>query len=285
MNHIGNTIPHQEIIAPADEGALQENHAAGAHQVAHLPFVPVAPDRERHQELISTTDHIMQLIGNPVRTLLALSENASCCTETSIGVLQVLSPNELTISHHNLMEVRDQLRSMELSILRFRNQNLPEYRICLEGFNHAEEAFDHALQLLHNKKTPWSEYTEAIQSAADSFTAFATSIQNFRTTQAAATALIPPGAYHISAEEAAREGSFYYHEPLPPREPVEAIPVNLPVGHLQPLPETDPALRLLRKAPYRPDGLPIVQAEAPIMMVHGIPVAEATIVPHTISIN
>ena len=52
MNHIGNTIPHQEIIAPGDEGALQENHAAGADQIAHLPFVPVAPDRKRHQDLI-----------------------------------------------------------------------------------------------------------------------------------------------------------------------------------------------------------------------------------------
>ena len=55
MNNIPNSIPHQEIIAPAEEGALQENHAAGAplaHQIAHLPFVPVAPDRERHQELI-----------------------------------------------------------------------------------------------------------------------------------------------------------------------------------------------------------------------------------------
>ena len=102
MNNIGNTIPHQEIIAPGDEGALQENHAAGADQIAHLPFVPVAPDRERHQELISTTDHIMQLIGNPVRTLFALSENASCCTDTSIGALQVLSPNDVIISHRNL---------------------------------------------------------------------------------------------------------------------------------------------------------------------------------------
>ncbi len=168
---------------------------------------------------------------------------------------------------------------MEAAVLRFRNQTLPEYRTCLECFNHGEEAFDHALQLFHNKKTPWSEYNDSIQSAADAFTTFAASVENLRTAQAAATALIPPGAYHISAEEAAREGSFYYHEPLPPREPVEAIPVNLPIGHLQPLPETDPALRLLRKAPYRPDGLPIVQAEAPIMMVHGIPVAEATIVP------
>ncbi len=281
MNHITSTIPHQEIIAPADEGTLQENHAVVlplAHQIAHLPFVPVEPDQERHQELISTTDHIMQLIGNPIRTLLAISENASCCSDTSIAALSVLSPNDVITSHRNLMEARDQLRSIEVAVLRFRNQNLPEYRTCLEGFNHAEEAFDNALQLFHNKNTPWSEYSDAIQSAADSFTAFAASAENLRTAQAAATALIPPGAYHISAEEAALEGSFPYHDHSPPREPVEAIPVNLPIGHLQPLPETASALRLLRKAPDRPDALPIVQAEPPIMMVHGIPVAEATIV-------
>ena len=55
MNKIPNSIPHQEIIALAEQGALQENHAARAplaHQITHLPFVPVAPDRKRHQDLI-----------------------------------------------------------------------------------------------------------------------------------------------------------------------------------------------------------------------------------------
>lgn len=239
----------------------------------------ITPDLTAHQEEISTADHLMQLIGNPVRTLLAISENTSCCTDTSIAALSVLNPNNVITSHRNLMEVRDQLRSMEFSLLRFRNQTLPEYRTCMDSFNHAEEAFDHALQLFHNKNTPWSEYTDAITSAANAFRNFATSVKNLGTAQTAATASMPPGAYRISAEEAANEGSFPYHDHLPAREPAEAISVNLPIGHLQPLPEKDPALRLLRKAPYRPDSLPIVQAEAPIMMVHEIPVAEASIVP------
>lgn len=278
MDNITNNIP-QQIISPTNEQTLHENHTITPpqdHQDTHLPFVPVVPNQEAHQELLSTTDHLMQLIGNPVRTLLAISENAYRSTNTSIEAVAVLMPRAVTTTHRHLIATENYLRSIEPIVLRFRNQNLPEYANCLELFNRTKEAFDHTQHLFDNKNTPWLEFHNARKSTIDAYVNFYRSFENLLAAQASAAALHSPGAYHISAEESALEGSFYNHEPLQPQEPLEAIPVNLPIAHVQPLPEKDPALRLHKKAPYGPDGLPIVQAEIPIMMTHGLPVAEAT---------
>ncbi len=288
MSNINQLHFHPELVASVQEETLQDYHAAvpsSALQEVHPPFARVESDEERHQELLSTVDHLMLLIGNPIRTLLAVSEHCSSLSDLSIDACTVLHPNDVIISHNNIVEVRDRLRSMEIALLQFRDQSLPAYNTCVICFHRAEEAFANALQLFRNKNTPWSAYQEGIQLASAAFTAFATSVHHLRTAQAAAIALISPGAYHISAEDAAREGSFFHASSQPPREAVEATLVELPMGHLQPFPKKDAELRLLRKAPYRPDGLSVVQAEAPIMMVHGIPVAEATIVPQEISTN
>ncbi len=293
MHRIQNSTRFPQDVSHANERSITNNYQVSPtlpenRDIPH--FTPLETDHIRHQELLTQVDHLMELIGNPVRTLSASTEFCSCSSEPTINALSTFSPNDVITSRNNLLEGRNKLYAIQRTLLRFPHQNLPEYERCLEGFSRAEEAFERALELIHNAHTPWSEYASAIQSASDEFSSFAHATQDLRTAYNTAAAAVPPGAYHISAQEATREGVFSYFPTPPPRDPVEAVSINLPIGHVTPLPEKNSALRLLKKAPYGPEGLPLVKAEFPIMMTQGLPIAEATIVtqksspkPHSIT--
>ena len=156
------------------------------------------------------------------------------------------------------------------------NQNLPELADCRECLRTTVEAFAAVFRIKQRSTSSLEEYVEAVQIASQRYSDFAASVKAVTNAQRVLQATSPPGAYHVSAAEAAAMGQYTYFDP-PVREIPEAelLTTTLP-DEIQP---SDAIIARTAQTPLNRDGIPVVRPEEPTSIFHGIPVAEATIAP------
>ncbi|MFZ4116559.1 MAG: hypothetical protein ACOYK6_07550 [Chthoniobacterales bacterium] len=242
-----NSIVRDAAPATAPEGNLE-----GISLRALFPN-PIA-----HQEMTSSLDYFMQLIGNPVRTVVAVSELHPCTDSTSVFSTSVLLPNDVAEARNNLSSFHNTLLNIEASLEGPQiNRALPEYEPCRRALIKAIQSFRTAFEILNNDSKSWAQYADAITEASHDYTALANATRIFTDAQRAHSLASPPGAFHISAAEAATQGIHQYDDASRPIIEPEAVPFA-DATTIQFAP--DHVIAKTARTPNNPDGYPVVRA-------------------------
>jgi hypothetical protein len=227
------------------------------------------PNPIAHQEMTSSLDYFLQLIGNPVRTLAAVSELHPCTNSTSVFSTSVLLPNDvaetrnkLSVFHNTLLNIEASLESPQI------NRALPEYEPCKTALIKATQSFRTAFEILNNNSKSWAEYAHAITEASHDYTALANTVRIFTDAQRAHSLESPPGAFHITAAEAAAQGIHQYGDASRPIIEPESVPfadattIQFASDHV---------IAQTARTPNNPDGYPVVRATLETLAAIEIP--------------
>ncbi len=256
-----NHLPH--TLAAADANNLEIHHPYSPPQAAvpegnlgGISIRELYPDTIAHQNMISSLEHLMQLIGNPIRTMVAVSELNPCAHSTSIFSTSVLLPNDLAEARNNLSRFHNTLLDIESSLnAPGINRALPEYALCKAALIKAIDSFRKAFETLNDPKKSFDEYVERLTETSRDYSALATAVRLFTDAQREASLASPPGAFKVTAAEAAAQGIHQPPDALRAIIEPEATPIAVA------MPIANHIAAQTAKTPKNPHGYPVVKAE------------------------
>lgn len=279
-----NTVDRHNNNVPLEpQPESQELHPASSTQrAATLPLSApsvegnldgvsiqvVSPHRGTRSEMISHLDHWMGLIGNPVRTFVAASEFNHLTNSSSMFSMHILVPSELVTYQNLLTRLQKKLSDIETALDRPQiNRELPEYAVCRRAFSQTTQSFNSASAILNDHTShsnsladldnalnqTGNDYGELVN--AYNLLIYANYAQRYHLPQSSSDTA--PGAFHVSAQEAAYQGIY---PPDDARRPI-ILPEATPITIGQPVADYRyEAIQRASRASDNPIPYPVVQA-------------------------